>query len=295
MEEVEDSKGSGALKWIITSFVIFIIILGTFAFFVFRKTTCGDGTSYDECSLTKPYFCEEGILIEQALICGCPQNFSVGGETCFLEYKTGQKSISLAYKLNGDMEGVVDFVVYGGFYNYSTRISRFLEDNGNGFSRKNFKLGIINNPLQREMLMPLVVQIQNLEEGKRDQAMIAINLVQTIPYDFAKDNLSIWQQALSLKYPYEVIYDGLGVCGEKVDLLSILLKEIGYGVAIFYFPEKNHEGVGIKCSPIEDYRDSGYCYVETTSPSAINDYGVLQSLGGSEVFEVIEISDGRGF
>lgn len=277
---------------IIIGVVAVLIVAGWF--FTFVKFRCNDGTFHGGCSENKPYFCNDA-LVEKASVCGCPKNFTIEGEECFSEFNVGEKNVSLKYSFK-DEEKEIDFVVYGEFYNYSKDISRFIDyDSGEQPSRRDFKLNIVDNEIQKEMLMPLVVGIQNLAKDKKEQVEIARSLVQNIPYDFVKANLSLWAQAVSTKYPYEVLYDNLGVCGEKSDLLVILLREIGYGTAIFYFPEKNHEGVGIKCSFFKDYRDSGYCYIETTSLSLINDVGILNSLGGSEVFEVIEISDGEGF
>ena len=41
---------------------------------------CGDGSFYNTCSLNKPYYCEEGILIEKASICGCLEEMKKDGD-----------------------------------------------------------------------------------------------------------------------------------------------------------------------------------------------------------------------
>ena len=40
-------------------------------------SNCSDGTSYSACSVTKPLYCQDGILIEDCSLCGCNVN-----ETC---------------------------------------------------------------------------------------------------------------------------------------------------------------------------------------------------------------------
>jgi len=47
-----------------------------------NPTTCSDGTSYNQCSTNKPYYCNNGSLIERASQCGCPTGMQVQVETC---------------------------------------------------------------------------------------------------------------------------------------------------------------------------------------------------------------------
>ena len=42
-----------------------------------QKQKCSDGTEYGGCSLTKPKFCENGVLSEDAAKCGCPDGFNL--------------------------------------------------------------------------------------------------------------------------------------------------------------------------------------------------------------------------
>ena len=43
---------------------------------------CEDKTPYDFCSINKPFFCEEGELIEKCSQCGCPENLDCINEKC---------------------------------------------------------------------------------------------------------------------------------------------------------------------------------------------------------------------
>ena len=96
------------------------------------------------------------------------------------------------------------------------------------------------------------------------------------------------------RYPYEVLYDEEGICGEKSELLAFLLREIGYETVLFYNQEENHESVGIKCPIEESYKRTGYCFVETTGPSIITDDSIeyMGNIVLTSEPEIIHISSG---
>jgi hypothetical protein len=281
----EEEGKSRVIKNHFLIFFAVIIIFGFVIFFnySFKEKTCGDGTLYNGCSASKPYFCENGILKEKAEVCGCPENFIVKNDGCFSEYMTEPEVISFNYSLENKVKEI-NFTVYRGFYEYSKSLPRFLAYNDSEKpSKRDFKLRNINNQLQRDFLIPLVVKIQNLGKSRDEQAKIAASIVQNIPYKEVS-NLTLIEEAINYKYPYEVLYDMEGICSEKSDLLVFLLKELGYSTAIFYFPHENHEAVGIKCPSYLDFKNTGYCYIETTSTQ---DVKLLTRP------EVIKISDGK--
>ena len=232
---------------------------------------CGDGTFYNTCSLNKPYFCSNGTLIEKASICGCPKILKQQGNSCTSAYKTNPKSITLNYTLNGE-NGEIDFTVYRGMKDYLSNISRGIMSYGENQvpSRADFKIKAINEPEQREMLLPLLIKIQNMENNKQDQVRIAISLVQNIPFGGSNKTISVSNNSVNyFRYPYEVLYDMQGVCSEKTALLGFLIKEMGYGTAFFYYPLENHEAFGIKCPLKYSINNTGYCFIETTGPSVL--------------------------
>ncbi|MFH1503214.1 MAG: hypothetical protein ABIE36_00980, partial [Candidatus Diapherotrites archaeon] len=258
-------RGMFKLKYCLVFLFIIVIILFpilVLKFEFFKSKTCGDETGNNSCSDNKPYFCEEGILIEKASVCGCPEILKKEGDSCISEYQTNSKNISLIYLLD-DKIGNIEFTVYRGIYDYVSGIPRHINYYGNEErSRRDFKLKALDDSEQRNALMPLVIGIQNSVKKKEEQAKIAISLIQIISYN---DSLvdSDLEQAVNYKYPYQTIYDEQALCSEKADLLAFLLRELGYGVAIFYFPVEDHEAVGIKCSA-RDFQDTGYCFIETT-------------------------------
>jgi len=282
----KDSKNRSKLFFLkkylflaISLFFIFILFFGGFSFFNFIKDssllqeeTCGDGTSYNNCSNTKPYFCLDGKLIDLASVCECPENFFKENNFCVSPYQTEPKEISLNYIVRGKTY-FTDFEVYGGFKEYISNIPRSINHlDSDNLSRADFKIKVVNEEEQRKMLLPLVIKIQNMTSIKEDQARIAISIVQNIPFGASNKTSSFGGYEINYsRYPYGVIYDMEGICGEKTDLLALLLKEMGYGVAFFYYPSYNHEALGIKCSIKESLLKSEYCFVETTGPSIITD------------------------
>ncbi len=151
----------------------------------------------------------------------------------------------------------------------------------------------LSNDLQNSYLHPLADQIRSISSDPDDEARIAISLVQHIPYDYAKS----YQVYGVTRYPYQVLSDNSGVCGEKSLLLAYLLKELGFGVVLFQFDAENHMAVGIAVDSKYGSYGTNYAFVESTTPSIITDnqgdyvgVGKLQSNP-----TIIPISTGRVF
>jgi len=245
-----------------------------------KMPVCGDGTFYGTCSLDKPYYCDEGVLVEKASVCGCPDSDNLSfwreGDFCISRYYTGLRDINLSYYLEGQEDKIL-FTVYEGVNDYVSRLSRtILIENEEIPFRVEFKLKSIDDGLQKEAILPLVKRIQNLApENKVEQARIAVSLVQNIPYGVSDKSSFVGGSELDhSRYPYEVLYENQGVCSGKSQLLALFLRELGYGAVIFFFPEENHEAVGIKCPVEKSFYSSGYCFVEAGGPSIITDYSM---------------------
>ena len=260
--------------------------------------TCGDGSFYDTCNLNKPYYCdaETGKLVEKASICGCPDGMDKSGETCISPYQTTPIEMNLKYLLRGE-ERNLSFIAYGGLSDYLFSLPKSIYYSGEERPlRSDFKLRNINNQEQKKLLTPLLMEIYNSAENKEDQIRIAISIVQNIEFGQSEKTLNLpdGNGITYSRYPYEVLYDGMGVCGEKSELLAFLFKEMGYGVVFFYYPEENHEALGIKCPVRYSVDESGYCFIETTGPSIMTDTGI-EYVGGIRLDskpEIILVSNG---
>jgi hypothetical protein len=156
----------------------------------------------------------------------------------------------------------------------------------------------ISQPFQRKYLLRLVDAIKKITSNEDKQARIAISLVQNIPYDYVE--MTLRQRKIAFdKFPYEVLYEIKGVCNEKSRLLAFLLKELGFGVALFNFKRENHMAVGIKCTDPANYESKGtkYAFIEATGPTAIGDIdrmyrGYIQLIS---MPDVTKICDGKTF
>ncbi len=282
-----DERGKkfvGSYKRLIVIFGVSFLVLILIAIILliskqdeYLKTsqTCGDGTFYNSCSLSKPFFCESGYLIEKSSSCGCEEGYSKIAESCFNEFYIDAKENSFNYFFNGEYSKI-SLIVYKGLYEYLDSLPRSIYySEGEIPSRRDFIFLKIEDELQKRAIKELVVQIQNIApEDKLAQARIAISLVQNIPYSDSRGNIDFAGSSVGLaRFPYQVLYDNGGACEEKSELLILILRDIGYGVAAFYYGPENHESVGIKCPLKESLDESGYCFVETTAPSILGDSG----------------------
>jgi len=241
-------------------------------------SVCGDETSFDSCSLTKGYFCDAQTekLIEKASICGCPEGLEREGEGCVSEFQTESKEVNLKYFFDGEEKEIV-FTTYTDMNNYVSKLTRNIDySDQEKPSRGDFKLKSMNEPEQRNFLIPLVVEIQNLEKEKEDQFRIATSIVQSISYGYSDKTVSFFGSELNYsRYPYEVLYENQGICGEKTQLLAFLLRELGFETALFYYGSENHEAIGVKCPVDKSFDGKGYCFVETTARAIVNDDSII--------------------
>lgn len=194
------------------------------------------------------------------------------------------------YVLHGQEDYVI-VVTQEELSDYFYELPRSIEYVDEPPTLRDFMLKNIDDELQREQLLLIVKDIQSRSSNLSDQARIAISFVQLIPYDLDSYNLN----NLHGRFAYEVLHDATGVCGEKSELLAFLLRELGFGVAIFNFEDENHQAVGISCSDEYDYLDSGYCFVETTQPTILTmipqNYVGVGSLTSTP--QVVEIASGN--
>ncbi len=282
-------------KYIFIFLIIFLIASVSAGLFQKQKV-CGDGTFEGECSVNQPYFCSEQLLTEKASICGCPNLTEIEGDFCISSYQTNPKEINLTYVLKGEKNNI-SFTVYEGLSDYLFNLPDFISYlNEKEPSRADFKLRNINEENQKVLLVPLVVEIQNLADDKEDQARIAISLVQNIAFGSSNKLTTLGNNSVNYsRYPYEVLYDQEGICASKSELMVFLLREIGYETVFFYYELENHDSVGIKCPEKYGLLNTSYCFVETTGPSIITDYENVYLKGVKLISypEIMKASEGN--
>ena len=205
----------------------------------------------------------------------------------YLAMKTGAVSKSFPYVLRGE-PGTVNLTMYQGV---SREIAK--EDPYSYVGEKDRYQKFIDLPVQDSFLLPLVDAIREKTGDPDDQVRIAVSLVQQIPYD--QEMLD--KGTLEIRYPYQTLLDNRGVCCEKSVLLAYILHELGYGVALLDFDNEKHTAVGIRAPTEYAYKNTGYAFIETTTPLIITDgNGDYPAFGRiSSPPEVLPAGDGRLF
>ncbi len=103
----------------------------------------------------------------------------------------------------------------------------------------------INDAWNASICKSLATSIVNTAKASgysdREALFELVAFVQSIPYQYDKDSKA--QAADYPKYPIETLMEGAGDCEDSSILLATMLKELGYGVAIIYYP--GHIMVGI--------------------------------------------------
>lgn len=190
---------------------------------------------------------------------------------------SNEKEVSFKYILDGK-EDVINFIVYKDVVDYLGDLSPSIISNGNETpSIIDFKLKHLDDEVQKSFLIPLVDKIRQKSNNPLEQFRIAVSLVQNIEYGEKQEEvvLNSEQRTGYSRYPYEVLYDNQGICGEKSELMVFLLKELGYSTGIFRYAEENHEAVAVSCPKKNSIDNTGYCFVETTGPSIITDDSIV--------------------
>lgn len=125
-------------------------------------------------------------------------------------------------------------------------------------------LAMVNDPSQEQFYTDLISALRSAREkqGLNDDEyleMISV-FVQSIRYETISENPP--------KFPVETYVEKSGDCDDKSVLLAGILSREGYKVALLSFPQESHMAIGVVC-PGNDYKNTGYVYVETTELSFV--------------------------
>lgn len=72
-----------------------------------------------------------------------------------------------------------------------------------------------------------------------------------------------------IRYPYETVFLGTGVCADKSILLGRLLRELGYDICFFTYPKANHMALGVRVPEGFGNYGTDYAFVESTNYAPI--------------------------
>jgi len=165
------------------------------------------------------------------------------------------------------------FTLYKSVYDFYRSSPKEYSYTGNlpkNWEEEYYGMFLKQNPIDRT-IPELAAQLKTLglkNHLSDDQlAEMTVAFVQSITYDNERAK-KIEQDSPTEKpnYPYEILYDQQGVCSDKSFLLTALLKEMGYGTALFEYKDQKHIAMGIKCPVMDSTYSSEYCYTETTQP-----------------------------
>ena len=127
-----------------------------------------------------------------------------------------------------------------------------------------------DDPAQKPAIDDICRQLRAIRVYTRlstDQYLELIaKYVQSIPYDWASSDSGAGRQ----RFPVETLVDGIGLCGDKSVLLADLLAHEGYATALLDFGPEKHMAVGVMGQGTT-YAQSGYLFLETTSPCYVTD------------------------
>jgi hypothetical protein len=213
------------------------------------------------------------------------------------------------FRTKGSLDKMYPYVVDGtpGFIPLKvyTGVDDYIGTLGDIYTNDDYNQ-IVDNDVQREYISPMVKNIRLNAKNPDDEARIAISLVQHIKYDAntineIQVNTSKTGQSYIGRYPYTILYQNWGgICGEKSFLLALLLKDLGYSVALFEFDGVHHMAVGIKAPPQYSYKNTGYALIESTAPQipTFDDYflaGMKSPMSSISPTKIIKVSDGKAF
>jgi len=281
------------LKIIIFSVLSLVLLFFVFFFGFYErdpKINCLEGVLNGTCLELKPFLCNAGKIISFPEKCGCLENFSLLDGKCISDFQSGPIKVKFDYYLKGEKK-VLEYELYSGVADYLSKLNREIKLSQGNYSREIFEKVFIREETQKKFLLPLAIEIYNLGNNEKERIEIARTLVQLIPYEESKKFTDFYRMKIPYtRYPYEVLYEKKGICGDKSQLLYIILDYLGEDVVLFYFPKENHEGVGIKCSH-GSFKKTGYCYIETTGLFKIgtNPSGASGIYGSFEEFEKIKV------
>lgn len=200
-----------------------------------------------------------------------------------------EKISVLKFNVHGKV-GEISARVFPGLDSALSEVSKDMIS-GQGYA--DYWLNAINTAQDRKSIAELAKQIQCITINQDDRARIAISSVQNMPYNYEKRD----ECNRELDLPSQILCRNTGICSEKSLLLASLLRELGFGVALFNFNQENHMAVGIKCPPEFSYLNSGYAFIEAANPAIPTDANrYYDGVGYLDSWpQMIPICDGASF
>lgn len=152
---------------------------------------------------------------------------------------------------------------------------------------------MVQDPVQAPVIAATARQLQRIaaQRGldRSRYAEFIAKYVQSMPYDYSKLVIVDRQS----EFPVVTLIDRTGVCGDKSLLLAALLAHEGYDTSLLLFVAEQHMAVGIR-GPGTAYKDSGYLFIESTSPTYLSEIPTSYVSGVKLESDPIVIPVGEG-
>lgn len=210
---------------------------------------------------------------------------------------TGPKELTLNCDYHGKNLTVTE-TLYGSLYDYyrtdPAKKSAYLHNQEKDFVFSYPKEGTIAN------LSAKILAVGAQNNLTSDQILdLSACFIQNIPYDEAKAARILGpdfakQPIMEVipRYPYETLYDKLGICTDKTYLGAAVMEDLGYKTAIMTFDAEKHMSLGVAVPAgygsfgtdfgIMELTGSGFLVgdvpeLNASAGSAINNYQTLPS------------------
>ncbi len=195
---------------------------------------------------------------------------------------TGETSRNFRWNYDGS-EYFIQLTLFESVYEYYKNKSKIFSYEGKELPLdwKEKYYAMFLKPAENDLVFKELAALIRQESQKKNfsldkTAELALAFVQSIPYDnqraslvlgFSKNSLDVSEKAeIWPKYPYEVLYEQKGICSDKSFLAVMILRELGFGTALFDYEKAHHMAIGIQCPQEYSTEETGYCYAETTTP-----------------------------
>lgn len=184
---------------------------------------------------------------------------------------TGEKEITFDWNYKNKKYSLSEkfYASYYDFYANSAKGYRYVGDLDQNWKTKYFQRfidGASGDDIIEKVADDILKQGQANHLSEDETAELTLAFVQSISYDETRGQAIInGDTSIVMQFPYETLYRQTGVCGDKSFLAARLIKDLGYGTALFEFEKEKHMALGIQCDSQYANYQSGYCYAETTN------------------------------
>jgi len=150
----------------------------------------------------------------------------------------------------------------------------------------------LNTPEGDKTIPEVTQKIRELASKNQltdDQTIdLTLSLVQSLPYDEARAKTDLTHP----RYPYETLFESKGICSDKTLLAVAILRQLGYGTAIFTYGQDQHMAAAVQCPSQYSNYNSGYCIAETTASGV--KIGIIPELNQSNL-QAVQRSEAQAF